>query len=452
MKHKPITTDVQVRNLKAAAEDYRRPVGGNLYLLVKTNGSKLWRYDYKIATRKTLAIGAYPDISLANAIIARDAARDLVKQGIDPKDHRDLTEQRKAEAEAAESPFSADADGWLKTREGGAKKTYLRDELMVRYLKDGIPAERGSAAVAGFGAVNSDQVGMTHLLPLLNAVNAPTRRRLLSAARSVIRYAKVHGHFPHDRPSPFADIKLSDAYAPHKTKKRAAIIQPERFGELVRQVDDFETVCTSMTARRRKLIRYGLQLLVLTFVRPGTLETAEWDHFHFGKDGNFWIVPFAKLKMRTERAAKGASEDDFVVPLSRQAVALLRELRTITGTSRYLFPGAERAATAKKKASSGMIAEGSLNNALHALGYKGKHCAHGVRSSASTMLNRERVDGRRRFEPALVEMQQDRLDASTRAIYDRDDRLPERIELMQFWADMVDTLRGAGAPKLRVAA
>ncbi|MGX1151484.1 tyrosine-type recombinase/integrase [Bradyrhizobium ottawaense] len=444
---KAITTDAQVRNLKPAAEDYRRTVGGNLYLIVKSNGSKLWRYDYKIQTRKTLAIGAYPDISLSDAMTARDAARDLVKQGIDPKDRRDQDRRIMAEAEAATSPFGADADAWLKTREGGARKTYLRDELMIRYLKE------GADGIPGFGSINTDQVAMSHILPLLKAFNHPTRRRLVSAARDVIAYAKVHGHFPQDRPSPFADIDINAGFAPHKSKKRAAIIQPEGFGDLVRQIDDFETVCPSMTARRRKLIRYALQLLVLTFVRPGTIETAEWDHFHFGKEHSFWVVPFAKLKMRTERAAKG-HEDDFVVPLSRQAVALLRELRTVTWTSRYLFPGADRKATAKKKASSGMIAEGSLNNALHALGYQGKHCAHGVRSSASTMLNRERVNGRRRFEQALVEMQQDRLDASTRAIYDRDDRLPERIELMQFWADMVDTMRGRGAAEsgLRIAA
>ncbi|MCP1761908.1 tyrosine-type recombinase/integrase [Bradyrhizobium japonicum] len=443
---KAITTDVQVRNLKPAAEDYRRTVGGNLYLLVKTNGSKLWRYDYKIQTRKTLAIGAYPDISLSDAMTARDAAARLVKRGIDPKDHRDQERRVEAERKAAESSFGDDADGWLKTREGSAKKTYLRDELMVRYLKE------GADGIPGFGAINTDQVALSNILPLLNHFNHETRRRLLSTARNVIAFARVHNHFPQDRQSPFAEIKLGDGFAPHQATNRPAIIQPDSFGDLIRQIDDFETIIPSMSARRRKLIRYALQLLVLSFVRPGTIETAEWDHFHLGKEQSFWILPFAKLKMRTERAKKG-NKDDFVVPLSRQAVALLRELRTITGNSRYLFPGADRKATTKMKASSGMIAEGSLNNALHSLGYKGKHCAHGVRSSASTMLNRERVDGRRRFEPALVEMQQDRLDASTRAIYDRDDRLPERIELMQYWADMVDTMRaGAAEPELRIAA
>ena len=124
----------------------------------------------------------------------------------------------------------------------------------------------------------------------------------------------------------------------------------------------------------------------------------------------------------SERINAGKSQDDYV-PLSNQAVTLLRELHKVTGDQRYLFPGSRRGRT---------ISENTLNGELHGMGYKNVHCAHGFRSSASTLLNRECVDGRRRLERELNEMQQDRLDASTRVVYDRDDRLPERIELMQF--------------------
>jgi integrase len=163
------------------------------------------------------------------------------------------------------------------------------------------------------------------------------------------------------------------------------------------------------------------------------LEAAEWTEFCF--DEKKWTVPFRKLKMSTERTQAGKSQADLIVPLSEQAIKLLHELQKITGHTPYLLP------TRSKEGEIVPMCEGTLNDALHNLGYKGLHCAHGFRSSASTLLNRERVNGRRRFEMALVEMQQDRLDASTRAIYDRDDRLPERIELMQFWADKVDTMR-----------
>ena len=124
------------------------------------------------------------------------------------------------------------------------------------------------------------------------------------------------------------------------------------------------------------------------------------------------------------------------MPLSTQTVALLRKLQEITGTGRYLFPGTGESET---------MAEHTLNHALHALGYKGVHCAHGFRSSASTILNRQRVDKRRRFEPSLIGLQLDHRDVSVSARYNRDDGLPERAELMQFWADKIDELRERGA-------
>ncbi|HZR88502.1 MAG TPA: hypothetical protein VFB02_16970 [Bradyrhizobium sp.] len=147
--------------------------------------------------------------------------------------------------------------------------------------------------------------------------------------------------------------------------------------------------------------------------------------------------------MATQRKEAGEQEDDYLVPLSRQAVALLRELRKITGESKYLFPGQYTGET---------MSENTINYALHALGYKGIRCAHGFRPSASTILNRQRTaEGRRRFERALIEIQQSRLDASTRAIYDRVPLIPERIELMQFWADMTDQMRAAKVVSIRAA-
>ena len=171
-------------------------------------------------------------------------------------------------------------------------------------------------------------------------------------------------------------------------------------------------------------------------MRPGTVAAARWAHIDI--TAAMWVVPFEHLKMATEREDAGKSQDDYIIPLSRQAVALLRELHTVSGESEYLFPGYGDGPT---------ISENTINFALHGLGFKGVHCAHGFRSSASTLLNRERLNGRRRFERDLIEMQQDRLDASTRAVYDRDDRLPERIELMQFWADRIDEYRSSGKPK-----
>jgi integrase len=210
----------------------------------------------------------------------------------------------------------------------------------------------------------------------------------------------------------------------HTERKRPAITKEAEFGELMRKID----------TGKGSLTWYALQLLALTFVRPGTVTKARWKHFDLAKAQ--WVIPFKELKMEWLRTEQGEAAEDFTVPLSRQAVTMLRELYKISGAANgngYLFPGPGGGDT---------IDEQAMNDVLHALGYKGVHCAHGFRSSASTILNRQRTaDGRRRFETALIEIQQDRLDASTRAIYDRDDRMPERIELMQIWADKIDELR-----------
>jgi integrase len=417
-------TDAHLRNLKPCAALSRFTIGGGLYLLIKPNGSKLWRYDYKLGTRKTLALGEYPAKTLAMAMSDHEAARANVKAGIDPVEQKQATTKASTAAAGAVRPFGNLADEWLDTRAGkgvpgqtAKSKSYARDERMVGYLKGG----KGTAA--GFGKVAMDQISLAHLSPLLKAVNHPTRIRLQSAARKIIAFAKVHGDWPKDRTCPFADIDFGAGFAPHKEQHRPAITDPAKFGVLLRKIEAFE-------GRGDNLTGYALELLALTFVRPGTVQNAEWAHFNLADA--MWVVPFARLKMASERSEAGKSEDDYFVPLSRQAVALLGELHKITGDGRYLFPG--RAGR--------MISENTLNCALHAMGYKGVHCAHGFRSSASTLLNRERINGRRRFERELVEMQQDRLDRTTRAVYDRDDRLPERIELMQFWADNVDAMHG----------
>ena len=135
------------------------------------------------------------------------------------------------------------------------------------------------------------------------------------------------------------------------------------------------------------------------------MAKAEWKHFDLRRAE--WVIPFEALKMELLRTENGETAEDFIVPLSRQAIALLHQLHEITGNSRYLFPGCRDAE---------VMSENTFNDALHSLGYKGTHCAHGFRASASTILNRQRTkEGRRRFETALVEIQQDRLDASTRA-------------------------------------
>ena len=425
MKLKFALTDTALRTVKPREKSYKLADGGGLYLLVNPHSSMLWRYKFTFnGKEKLLTLGQYPAVKLAAARKAHQDAKIKLQAGTDPSAARqaERAEQQAADAEAAlcGKTFGEVAGGWLETRkppEGKKSKRYDRDERMVRYLKEG----KGTAP--GFAKATMDQIELGHISPLLKAVNHPTRIRLISAARKIISYAKAHGLWPKDRPSPFADIDFDAGFAKHKEKHRPAITDPVKFGQLLRKIEVYE-------GRGDNLTGYALELLALTFTRPGTIATAKWPQFDLKRA--LWVVPFNGLKMATERSEAGKLEDDYIVPLSCQAVALLRELHKITGDGEYLFPGRGDGRT---------ISENTLNYALHGLGYKGIHCAHGFRSTASTLLNRERVNGGRRFERELIEMQQDRLDASTRAIYDRDDRLPERIDLMQHWADKIDTLR-----------
>lgn len=436
--------DTALRRAKPGTKPYKLTDGGGLFAQVMPNGSVYWRYKFQFAGKeKLLALGQYPGVKLADARAAHQAAKVMLQSGVDPSAARrsERAEKEALDAEAArqKTTFGEIADQWLETRVPTKhrdldrkqlrriSKSFSRDERMVGYLK------QGKERAPGFGGTAIDEVELHHLAPLLRALNHLSRIRLISAARKIIAFAKAHGLWRKDRPSPFSDIDFAAGFTKHKETHRPAITDPIRFGQLLRKIAAFE-------GRGNNLTGYALELLALTFVRPGTVSAARWEHFNL--DGGVWIVPFERLKMAAERAAAGKSEDDHVIPLSKQAVALLRQLHEITGGGEFLFPGRGKGRT---------ISENTLNFALHGLGYKGIHCAHGFRSTASTLLNRERLDGRRRFERELIEIQQDRLDASTRAIYDRDDRSQKRIELMQFWADRIDTLRASGDAARAVA-
>jgi integrase len=235
-------------------------------------------------------------------------------------------------------------------------------------------------------------------------------------------YAKIAGLIS---ASPFTDAKFADGFAEHTPTKRPAITDENQFGYLLRKIDAYE-------GRANNLTWYALRLLALTFVRPGTVQKARWQDIDLNRSR--WVIPFASLKMAHLRSAIGEASEDFVVPLSRQAVALLRDLHKITGHREHLFPGEKGNRT---------ISESTMTVALHAMGYRGTHCGHGFRASASTILNRQRTkDDRRRFDPLMIELQLDHKDRTVRAVYDRDDCMPERIELMQFWADRIDAMRG----------
>jgi integrase len=399
----PELNNAKIQAAKPREKAYKLFDEKGLYLLVKPNGSRLWRFKYRVLKReKLLALGVYPDVSLKMARDRRDEARRQVADRVDPSVFR------KAERIAEANSFEAVALEYLErqrqklTPSSWAKGRWLLVELLCPAI--------GSLPIAGVDA--------PALLAALRRIEArgrhETAHRAKQAAGQVFRYAIATGRASRD---PSADLR--DALAPVVTKHRAAITEPARIGELLRAVDGYVGQPGTVTA---------LKLAPLLFVRPGELRYANWQEFDLDSAKPEWRIPRERMKMR----------EAHVVPLPTQAVALLKELKNLTGPDGLLFPSLISAARP--------ISENTLNAALRRLGYgKEEMSAHGFRAMASTCLNEQG------FAPDVIELQLAHKERNkVRAAYNRASRMAERRAMMQTWADYLDGLRSTAnaIPKL----
>jgi integrase len=270
-------TDIQGR--KPPAKPTKLADGGGLYLYVTTSGSLLWRYDYRRKAdgkRKTLSLGPYgetlPKLDLNRARERHQAARTEVANGGDPAATKKI-------AVTISDSFGDVADAWLKTRTGFKPNSHAFDVRNVRYLKEGYRKAKGMGGIP-FAAVR-----LIHLSPLLQQFNKPSRIRMQAAAKKIAGYAKAHGLI---ELSPFSDVDFEEGFARYKATPRPAITDEKNFGTLLRKIDFYEGYSDNLTY-------YGLQLLALTFVRPGTVQTAEWKHI--SQKTGLWTIPFSQLKM-----------------------------------------------------------------------------------------------------------------------------------------------------------
>lgn len=402
----PPLSDVAIRRAKPDVKPVRLYDSGGLYLELAPNGSRYWRQKYRVDGReKRLAHGVYPDVSLAAAREKRDAARRLLAAGIDPGAERKAAHA--ARAESAASTFEVVAQEWLASR--GWVDGY-RVKVEGWFRNDVLPA-LGSRPVAELTA--RDFLEVLRVVEKRGAV--ASAHRILQNCSQVMRYAVASSRAERD---PCADLR--GALAPRPVNHFPAVTEPAQLAELLRAIDSFSGT---------PVVRAALRLSPLVFQRPGEVRTARWSQFDL--PGALWSIPQGSMKMRR----------DHLVPLSRQAVAILQELHETTGRGTYVFPSLRT----RDRPMSDM----SVNAALRRLGYgQDTMTGHGFRATARTIL--DEVLGVR---PDYIEHQLAHAvkDPNGRA-YNRTTFLPERAAMMQTWADYLDRLRGGNVVPIRGAA
>ena len=384
----------QVKQVKSTGDKYTD--GQGMYLLV-TSAGKYWRFDYRfVGKRKTLALGVYPDVSLAKARARRQEARELLADGVDPGAAK--RDAKNAKLIAAQHTFQAVAQRWLeKTKSERAPTTH---EKVQNWLAKNLFPSIGSMPIS--------TIKPRDVLVAVQKIEArganESAHRVKSLCGQVFRFAVATGLAERD-----VTADLKGALASVQTTHFAAITEPREVAKLLRAIHSYSghSYCTA-----------ALKLAPLVFVRPGELRSAEWGEIDL--DAAEWRIPGHKMKMRS----------DHIVPLATQAVDILRAVHAMTGDGKYVFPSV--------RTSERCMSENTINAALRSLGFaKDVMTGHGFRAMARTILDEvleERVDY---IEHQLAHTVND---TNGRA-YNRTAHLPARRLMMQRWADYLDALR-----------
>jgi integrase len=385
----------------------RYPDGQGLYLEVLPNGGKYWRLKYRFGGKeKRLALGVFPVVSLAQARKGRTAARDQLDNGIDPSAAKQ--DRKLAQRLAIGTQFEAVARSWF-AHWGGPRSERHATYVLRRLEADVFP-------VIGHKPIGD--VTAPQLLAMAKKIEGrgalDIAKRALQTCGQVFRYAVAHGIIERN---PAADVKPGDALRPRK-KANYARLDARDLPELLRKIEGYEG--TPYT-------RFALKLMALTFVRTSELIAAPWSEFDL--DAAEWRIPGERMKMGTPH----------IVPLSAQAVEVLRCLHELRGGSGLLFPG--------ERDHEKPMSNNTLLYALYRMGYRGRMTGHGFRGIASTVLHEQG------FRHDVIELQlahQERDDVS--AAYNHATYLPQRRKMMQAWADHLDALRkGAKVLPFKVA-
>ena len=372
--------------------------GDGLYLWVYLDGRKYWRLRYWQAEKeKSLSLGVYPKVTLSDARKKRDELRKQLQADLDPSAERKATNLRKKLANV--NSFEAVALEWYTKQLHTWVEHHASD--VKRRLESNIFPTLGKRPI--------DQINALELLETIRKIEArgahDLAHRVLQVCGQVFRYGIATGRCTRN-----LSTDLRGALTPH-VKQHQSAVRPEELPDLLRAIARYDKTGDKQT-------RLALQLLAQTFVRTNELIGAEWTEFDL--DNALWIIPAGRMKMKAEH----------VVPLARQALAILAELKQISGGSRFVFPGRNRDKP---------ISNNTMLFALYRMGYKGKMTGHGFRAVASTNLNETG------FKPDVIERQLAHCERNeVRGAYNRAEYLPERKKMMQHWADYLDSIE-AGA-------
>ena len=394
-------TDTQIKQAKPKDRPYKLTDGGGLYLEIKPNGGRFWRYRYRILGKENVfALGTYPDTSLAGARSDHEGARKLVGQGIHPSHHRQ--DERRRQALQAENTFRVIAEAW---KDATSQKNQWSDSYLnqvERTLKLHAYPKLGDKPISSIKYAELEAL-LEHVYSKGDRKPARTVALLLGQWISAIfRFAVRKYGLENDPTGALRDEFSRPRVAHHPTLKKG-------------EIQDFLKALE--TYKGNPQTKIALKLLLLTFVRPGELRAAKWDEIDW--QHKEWHIPKERMKMNKPH----------VVPLSTQSIDLLEELKKISGDGEYLFPKAFR----KTADSAPYMHQGTLTRALQYMGIR--LVSHGFRGTASTLLNEMN------YNPDWIEAQlaHSKQDA-VRASYNHAQWLPQRREMMQEWADSIDGL------------
>lgn len=387
-------TDIIVKNSKPKDKQYKLADSGGMYLLIATNGSKYWRLKYRYTGKeKTLALGTYPQVSLKEAREKREIAKKKLEEGLDPSQEKKLEKlQRNINSE---NSFQSIATEWHSKQL--ERWTPRHANYVLKRLEADIFTELGSRPIS--------EITTPELLYTLQKIEKrgaiDIAHRALQTCGQIFRFAIATGRARHDLS---ADLKGA---LTSKKKTNYSRLEENEIPEFLAKLENYDGELQTKLA---------LKFLILTFVRTKELRGARWDEINF--DTKEWHIPAERMKMRQKH----------IVPLSKQTLAIVKEIKKINGNKQFLFPSHINP--------NKTISENTVLFAIYRMGYHSRTTAHGFRGSASTILN-EKGFNKDHIERQLAHGERD----TVRASYNHANYLPQRKKMMQWWADYLDKLK-----------